>query len=85
MTLPDEMVELVHRKVASGEYADESDVISDSLALLEERESGLDPWLIEEVGPACDAMHADPSIGIPLEQVQQDFAARRRTQSDSNQ
>ena len=78
------MVDLVKRKVASGEYADESEVISDSLSLLEERESGLEQWLIEEVGPAYDAMHADPTLGIPLDQVQQAFAARRRTQSDSN-
>jgi antitoxin ParD1/3/4 len=84
VTLPHEMVELVQRKVASGEYADESDVISDSLSLLEEREIGLEQWLIEEVGPSYDAMHADPRLGLPLEQVQQAFAARRKTQSDSN-
>ena len=84
VTLPAEMVELVQRKVASGEYADESDVISDSLSLLEEREGGLEQWLDEEVGPAYDAIHADPSIGISLEQVQQDFAARRETRSNSN-
>jgi antitoxin ParD1/3/4 len=78
------MAELVQRKVASGEYLDESEVITDSLALLEERESGIDRWLIDVVGPEYDAMHADPSRGIPLEQVQQSFAARRTTGSDSN-
>jgi putative addiction module CopG family antidote len=83
VNLPPNLADLVQRKVASGEYADESDVISDSLSLLEERESGLDRWLIEEVGPSYDAMHADPTIGIPIEQVQQDFAARRKAQGDS--
>jgi Arc/MetJ-type ribon-helix-helix transcriptional regulator len=78
------MVELVHRKVASGEYVDESEVISESLELLEDRKSGVERWLVEEVGPSYDAMHADPSLGTQLDQVQQDFAARRKTQSDSN-
>jgi antitoxin ParD1/3/4 len=84
VTLPERMVQLVQRKVRSGQYATESDVIADSLSLLEEQENGLEPWLIEVVGPEYDAMHADPNRGIPLDQVQQAFAARRKTQSDSN-
>ena len=84
VTLPEHIVELVQRKVRSGQYATESDVITDSLSLLEERESGLDQWLLEVVGPGYDAMHADPGRGIPLDQVQQAFVARRNTRSESD-
>ena len=80
VNLSPELADLVQRKVASGEYADESDVIADSLSLLEEREPGLEKWLVEKVGPAYDAMHADPSRGIPLEDVQAAFARRRNEQ-----
>jgi putative addiction module CopG family antidote len=64
VNLPSNLADLVQRKVASGEYADESDVISDSLGLLEERESGIERWLREEVVPSCLEMEANPERGI---------------------
>jgi putative addiction module CopG family antidote len=64
VTLPPKLVDLVQRKVASGEYADESEVISDSLGLLEERESGIERWLREEVVPSCLEMEVNPASGI---------------------
>jgi Arc/MetJ-type ribon-helix-helix transcriptional regulator len=64
VNIPVTMAELVHRKVASGEFADESAVISESLELLQDREEGIERWLREEVVPACLEMEADPSSGM---------------------
>jgi antitoxin ParD1/3/4 len=77
VNLPSNLVDLVQRKVASGEYADESDVISDSLALLEDQEQGLERWLREEVVPACMEMEADPSSGISSSGVLANLEAAR--------
>lgn len=78
VTLPPEMVELVQRKVASGEYADESAVIAESLELLEDREEGLERWLREEIVPVCLAMEADPSSGMSSSEVLASLEAARR-------
>jgi putative addiction module CopG family antidote len=64
VTLPAEMVELVQRKVASGEYADESDVISDGLTFLEDEEQRLERWLREEVVSACREFDEDPFSAV---------------------
>jgi Arc/MetJ-type ribon-helix-helix transcriptional regulator len=72
------MVDLVQRKVASGEYADESDVISDSLALLEDREHGLERWLREEIVPVCLAFEGDSSTAMSAAELLADLDAARR-------
>jgi antitoxin ParD1/3/4 len=64
VTLPTDVADLLHRKVASGEYASESEVIADSLTLLEEQSRDIEQWLREEVVPACLEFEADPSSGI---------------------
>jgi antitoxin ParD1/3/4 len=69
VNLPTEMAELVRRKVALGEYVDESAVIAESLELLEDREAGIERWLREEIVPVCLAMEADPSSGIPSSEL----------------
>lgn len=66
ITLPNEMAEMVKAKVASGEYASESDVISDGLRTLAERDAVIERWLYEEVAPVYDAHMADPSRAVPL-------------------
>jgi Arc/MetJ-type ribon-helix-helix transcriptional regulator len=71
------MVELVHRKVASGEYVNESDVISDGLTLLEDREQGLERWLREEVIPVCLEMEADSSGGMSSSELLASLEAAR--------
>jgi putative addiction module CopG family antidote len=78
VTLPADMADLVHRKVASGEYATESEVIADSLTLLENDEEAFERWLLEVAVPACDAIHADPSRAIPLQELEAKLIARRR-------
>jgi antitoxin ParD1/3/4 len=83
VTLPPEMVELVRRKVASGEYADESDVIAESLELLEDREEGVERWLREEIVPVCIAMEADPASGMSSSELLDSLEAARRERQKS--
>lgn len=77
ITLPAEMAAAVRAKVASGEYADESEVIRDSLDDMLTRDQALEQWLIEEVLLTCKAFEADPSRGLSIEQVRANLAARR--------
>lgn len=61
ITLPHEMAQMVKSKVASGEYATESEVIRDGLRTLAARDAAVEKWLIEEVVPTLEATKADPS------------------------
>ena len=69
ITLPPEMAAMVKAKVASGEYATDSEVIRDGLRTLQARDAALEKWLREEVVQSCKEYDADPSIGIPSEQI----------------
>lgn len=69
ITLPKEMADIVKTKVAAGEYASESEVIRDGLRVLMARDRVMETWLSQEVGPAYDALKADPARAIAIEQV----------------
>jgi putative addiction module CopG family antidote len=69
ITLPHEMAQMVKDKVASGEYATESEVIRDGLRTLAARDAAVERWLREEVAPAYDAHKADPSRALPLDEA----------------
>ena len=75
VTLPDDLAEQVRAKVASGRYASESDVVIEALRTLDDREQSLEHWLRTEVVAACDAMAADPSPGLSLDEVRTILAA----------
>lgn len=79
ITLPLEMAELVRAKVASGDYASESEVIRDGLRTLQLRDEAVEKWLREEVVPSAHAMRADPTRGIPIEKVREHLAAVHKT------
>ncbi len=76
VTLPHEMAALVRAKVASGEYASESEVIREGLRALNARESAMDDWLRNKALPAYDAYLADPSRGMALEDVRASIGKR---------
>jgi putative addiction module CopG family antidote len=63
------MAAMVKAKVASGEYATESEVIRDGLRTLQARDAAIESWLRGEVAKSYDEYAADPSIGIPAEEV----------------
>ena len=69
ITLPLEMARMVKAKVASGEYATESEVIRDGLRTLAARDAAIEKWLVEEVVPTLKALEADPSQAVPLEEA----------------
>lgn len=69
VTLPHDMAAMVEAKVASGEYATESEVIRDGLRALQARDDAIEKWLRGEVAKSYDEFAADPGIGIPADEV----------------
>lgn len=69
VTLPIDMADQVKAKVRSGEYASESEVIRECLRALMARDRALESWLHNQVGPAYDALKADPSRAVEPDQV----------------
>jgi antitoxin ParD1/3/4 len=81
ITLPHELAEVVKSKVASGEYATESEVIRDGLRVLMARDRAVEDWLRHQVGPAYDALKADPSRAVTANQVLARLAAEHKSGS----
>jgi putative addiction module CopG family antidote len=75
ITLPNDMADAVKAKVQTGEYATESEVIRDGLRALMARDRAVESWLQNQVGPAFDALKADPSRAVTAEQVRARLAA----------
>ena len=76
ITLPIEMAEMVKAKVASGEYATESEVIRDGLRTLLARDAAIEKWLVEEVGPAYDELKAHPERAVTPEDLRKRLDTR---------
>ena len=77
ITLPNEMADLVRSKVAAGEYATESEVIRDGLRTLAARDKAVEAWLRDQVMPAAQALQADPSRGLSVDQVREHLTRKR--------
>jgi putative addiction module CopG family antidote len=75
ITLPNDMADVVKMKVKAGEYASESEVIRDGLRALLARDRAVETWLHSQVGPAYDALKADPSRAVTPEQLRARLAA----------
>lgn len=69
ITLPTDMAQMVKAKVASGEYATESEVIRDGLRTLQARDAAVEEWLKTEVAVTYDAYRQNPDQAIPADQV----------------
>ncbi len=78
ITLPNEMADVVKHKVEVGEYASESEVFRDGLRILMARDRAVENWLREQVGPAYDALKADPARAVAVEQVRAMLAAQHK-------
>jgi len=78
ITLPNELAAAVRAKVASGEYASESEVIRDGLRVLIARDRAVERWLRDQVGPAYDALKADPSRAVTATQIRARLAAEHK-------
>lgn len=78
ITLPNEMATVVKAKVAGGEYATESEVIRDGLRAMMARDRAVENWLLREVGPAYDALKADPTRSVTIDQVRARLAVQHK-------
>ena len=65
-------------KVAGGAYATESEVIRDGLRALMARDRAMENWLHQQVGPAYDALKADPSRAVTADQVRMRLTAEHK-------
>lgn len=74
ITLPLEMAQMVKDKVASGEYATESEVIRDGLRTLAARDAAVERWLLEEVMPTMQDARAHPEKLLTAEQVRRNLS-----------
>ncbi|MFN7150615.1 MAG: type II toxin-antitoxin system ParD family antitoxin [Microthrixaceae bacterium] len=79
ITLPNEMADALRERVRSGEYASESEVIRDGLRALWARDQAVEAWLHGEVADAYDALAADPSRGIDVDQLRARLASKQAT------
>jgi putative addiction module CopG family antidote len=75
VTLPKEMAQMVRNKVASGEYASESEVVRDGLRALQARDRALETWLRTDVVAAYDDAKANPSSLLSSSQARAKVAA----------
>jgi antitoxin ParD1/3/4 len=78
--LPEEEADYVDSLVAAGTYATDSEVVRAGLDALRAQEAEIEDWLREEVLPVVEAMEADPSRGIPIDEVFDAIRARHREQ-----
>jgi len=78
ITLPSELAGAVKAKVASGEYANESEVICEGLRVLFACDRAIEAWLREQVVPAAQALAVDPSRALTPDQLRASLAEARR-------
>ncbi|MFT4109991.1 ribbon-helix-helix domain-containing protein [Propionicimonas sp.] len=69
VTLPLEMADMVRARVASGEYASESEVIREGLRTSAARDRAVEAWLRDEVVPAYDRFAGDPARALSGDEV----------------
>ena len=77
ITLPNEMADEIRERVISGAYASESEVIRDGLRTLFARDQVLESWLRDEVVRTYDALMADPSATVTIDDVRARLAGKR--------
>ena len=77
VTLPDEMASLVKAKVSECAYATDSEVTRDGLRALMGRDRTMENWLQNQVGPASDALQADPTRAVTTGQLRKRLAAEQ--------
>ncbi|MBS7562161.1 MULTISPECIES: ribbon-helix-helix domain-containing protein [Pseudomonas] len=78
ITLPNQMADAVKAKVATGEYASESEVIRDGLRALMARDRAMESWLTGQVATAYDALKADASRTLSVDQVRARLSAEHQ-------
>lgn len=57
--VPENVEDLLRRKMETGAYASEADLIADGLAAIEERDDAVEQWLRNDVAQAFDRWKVD--------------------------
>lgn len=86
ITLPEELARLVRDKVAAGEYATESEMVSEGLQTLlsqDWKDEGLERWLLAEVIPAYDTLRTHPETARSAAEVRARLRAEHEEHSRS--
>ena len=73
-----QMTDAVEAKAAARECATENEVIRDGLQMLLAHDHALESWLVGQVAPAYDALKADPSRALGVEQVRSRLLAEHQ-------
>ena len=81
VTLPHDMAAMLKSKVASGEYATESEVVRDGLRALKARDVAMETWLRGEVARSYDEFAANPLSGIPAADIMTQLRATYRARA----
>lgn len=68
----------IKQQLESGRYNNASEVVRAGLRMLEDFEASRERWLRQEIPARMADMRADPSAGIPAEQVFDELEARHR-------
>ena len=76
VTLSPEQARRIDDLMKSGAYDSVSEVIGAGLKALQDRDAKVQRWLREQVGPAYDAVQADPSSAIPASDVEAALSRR---------
>lgn len=84
VTLPNEMAAQIRAKVASGEYASESEVIREGLRALQARDKAIEDWLRTNVAAAYDAVKAAPDRVHSLADVRAMLAEEQQKATKSH-
>lgn len=77
VTIPLDLAEAIEGRVKSGAYASVSEAVSEGLQALLERDAAMDQWLRDEVTAGHQEYLADPSKGIPAEDILAHIKASR--------
>ena len=86
ITLPTDMADALEKRVTSGAYASESEVIRDGLRTLFARDEAVEAWLRTEVVASYDQLRADPTEAISASDIRAHLAkihTRQLTKRDS--
>jgi antitoxin ParD1/3/4 len=83
-SLPAEQARYIDEQVESGTYASASEVVRAGLRALQERDSVVERWLREQVTPVYDAMTADPSRAVSVENAVNAIHKRQADRKTTN-
>lgn len=77
----EEIAEFLDRKVASGGFADEGEVVRHALEEASEADAEMERWLREAVAPTIERMDREGTRGLTVEEVRAELDSRRRARA----